>query len=133
MDSRRFAAALAGALFCMAAVSADGAQAQGSPTRGRQIVERNCAMCHATGIRGESPSKTAPRFRDLSNRYPIEMLEEALAEGMLTRHPAMPEFRFKVPEIDDIISYLVSIQVRQPVGLRRTPEPSGAPIRTGGR
>ena len=97
-------------LLLCGALAAGSANAQGSISRGRRIVERNCAMCHATGERGESPNRDAPRFRDLSKRYPIEMLEEALAEGILTRHPAMPQFRFTVAEIDDIIVYLNSIQ-----------------------
>ena len=91
------------------------AQAQGSVSRGARIVERNCAQCHSVGARGESPNREAPPFRDLGKRYPIEMLEEALAEGILTRHPAMPQFRFTVPEIDDIIVYLNSIQIERKV------------------
>jgi cytochrome c len=94
----------------LALATAGSAAAQGPVARGRQLVERNCAMCHATGLRGDSPSASAPRFRELGRRYPLEMLEEALAEGILTRHPAMPQFRFTAPEVNDIISYLNSIQ-----------------------
>ena len=116
---------LAGGLFC-AVLAANAALAKPSVTRGRRIVERNCAMCHSVGVRGESPNRSAPRFRDLSKRYPIEMLEEALAEGMLTGHPAMPQFRFTVPEIDDIIVYLSGIQTKQTVRLPRPTTPAAA-------
>jgi hypothetical protein len=33
-------------------------------------------------------------FRTLGKRYPIEALEEALGEGIISGHPDMPEFRF---------------------------------------
>ena len=90
--------------------AASGASAQGSIGRGQALVQRNCAMCHAIGPTGASKYKGAPPFRTLSQRYPLEMLEEALAEGMLTGHPAMPEFKFQPRQIDDIIAYLRSVQ-----------------------
>lgn len=88
------------------------AEAAPSAGRGLELVRRNCGMCHAIGERGDSPNKQAPRFRELGRRYPIDDLAEALAEGILTGHPAMPQFRFSPAEVDDIIAYLKSIQVR---------------------
>ena len=100
------------ALAAVVLVSGQAWAAQDSFARGHAIVQRNCAFCHAVGARGDSPNAKAPRFRELHNRYPVEMLAEALAEGMLTGHPEMPEFRFTPREIDDIIAYLKSIQTR---------------------
>ena len=34
----------------------------------------------------------APPLRNLHERYPVEDLEESLAEAIRTGHPAMPEF-----------------------------------------
>ena len=73
-------------------------------------------MCHATARSDESALPQAPAFRDLHERYPIEGLSEALAEGILTGHPAMPEFRFTPAEVAEIIAYLQSIQSRQRTG-----------------
>jgi cytochrome c len=87
-----------------------------SVEHGRQIVQRNCAICHAVGPRGRSTNREAPPFRDLHARYPVEMLAEALAEGILTGHPAMPQFVFPARDIDDIIAYLQSIQTRGNAG-----------------
>ena len=101
-------------------VSGQAWAAQDSFARGHAIVQRNCAFCHAVGARGDSPNAKAPRFRELHNRYPVEMLAEALAEGMLTGHPEMPEFRFNPREIDDIIAYLKSIQTRGTASLGGT-------------
>ena len=78
-------------LFPSLAMSAGYAFEQSSPTeRGEVIAQKNCARCHAIGEAGASPMGLAPQFRDLSKRYPIETLEEALAEGIVVGHPAMP-------------------------------------------
>jgi mono/diheme cytochrome c family protein len=78
--------------------------------RGQALVEENCSGCHAAGLEGVSPFAPAPPFRTLGARYPIEDLEEALAEGILSGHPAMPEFTFEPDQIGAIIIYLKSIQ-----------------------
>ena len=88
-----------------AAASAQDAQL----TRGRQIVERQCARCHATGRTGASPLAKAPAFRVLSKRYPLESLAEALAEGIVTGHNAMPHFRFPPDDIDAILAWMAAI------------------------
>ncbi len=84
----------------------DGAQVQ----RGQVLLERNCASCHAVGRTGNSPLAAAPQFRVLGKRYPIESLEEALGEGLVSGHPAMPEFRFSPADVGAVIAYLNSIQ-----------------------
>lgn len=77
---------------------------------GRALLQKNCASCHAIGSTGESPHKLAPPFRTLGRRYPIESLEEALGEGIVSGHPDMPEFKFGADEVGDIIAYLKFIQ-----------------------
>ena len=42
--------------------------------------------------------------------YPVESLEEALAEGISTGHPTMPEFRLDPDQIGDVIAYLKSLE-----------------------
>jgi mono/diheme cytochrome c family protein len=82
----------------------------GSISRGERLAERNCAACHAVGRRGGSPNASAPPFRDLHRRYPADALEEAFRRGLLSRHPAMPEFRFLPREINDLTAYLKSLR-----------------------
>ena len=84
--------------------------ADASVERGRAFVERHCARCHAVGPTGDSPMAEAPRLRDLHRRYPVEQLAEALAEGILTGHPDMPQFRLEPDEIEDVIGYLKSLE-----------------------
>jgi cytochrome c len=78
--------------------------------RGRAFAQANCARCHAIGPVGYSPLPKAPPFRTLHRRYPVENLVEALAEGIRTAHPAMPEFELDQRQIDDLIAYLKSLE-----------------------
>ncbi len=80
--------------------------------RGQELLARDCSSCHAIGRTGESPHRLAPPFRTLGKRYPIESLEEALGEGIMSGHPDMPEFSFEADEVGAIIAYLKSIQQR---------------------
>jgi cytochrome c len=75
--------------------------------------EHDCSRCHAIDRTGASPHPEAPPFRTLGTRYPIESLAEALAEGLVTGHPDMPEFMFKVQDVGAILAYLNSIQDSQ--------------------
>jgi hypothetical protein len=40
----------------------------------------------------------------------VESLEEALAEGIMTGHPSMPEFRLDPGQIADFISFLKTLE-----------------------
>ena len=78
--------------------------------RGLVLVQTNCAHCHAVGRAGGSPLKIAPPFRTLHLHYPVEDLQEPLAEGIVTGHPTMPEFRFDPGQVGDVIAYLKSLE-----------------------
>jgi mono/diheme cytochrome c family protein len=78
--------------------------------RGRVLVTNNCARCHAIDKHSASPVALAPAFRTLHERYPVDDLQEPLAEGIVTGHPMMPEFSFDPGQVNDIISYLKSLE-----------------------
>jgi mono/diheme cytochrome c family protein len=90
------------------------APAQSSTAWGEALAQQHCARCHGIGKIGESPIKSAPPFRDLSKRYPIEALEEALAEGIVVGHPAMPQFTFEPPEINALLKFISALGAREP-------------------
>jgi len=77
--------------------------------RGQAIAQRHCARCHAIDDTSDSPMGLAPPFRDLSKRYAIGNLAEALAEGIVTGHPAMPRFTFEPREIDALLTFIGSL------------------------
>ena len=81
-----------------------------SEQRGKTFALTNCARCHAIDRASSSPLKIAPPFRILHTRYPVETLAEALAEGIQTGHPTMPEFRLDPDQIHDLLSYLKTLE-----------------------
>jgi mono/diheme cytochrome c family protein len=81
-----------------------------SVERGKTFAINNCARCHAIDRVSQSPLKIAPPFRTLHNHYPVETLAEALAEGIQTGHPTMPEFRLEPDQIHDLLSFLKSLE-----------------------
>ncbi|MCB1502671.1 MAG: cytochrome c [Bauldia sp.] len=102
-----------GILAAAVAAFSTGAGAQAlSPAaqRGLVFVQTNCSMCHAVGHFGDSPLALAPPFRTLHERYPVEDLAEALAEGITVGHPTMPQFKLDPAQIDDVISYLQTLE-----------------------
>jgi mono/diheme cytochrome c family protein len=99
-------------LYMMFAVSMACGQDADALKRGEALLANECSRCHATGRTGESRHLQAPMFRTLSKRYPIESLEEALGEGLISGHPDMPEFKFESDDVGAIIAYLKSIQER---------------------
>jgi cytochrome c len=78
--------------------------------QGRRLARLYCARCHAIDKVSPSPLKIAPPFRTLHERYPVETLQEALAEGIVTGHPTMPEFRFDPDQINDFLLFLKSLE-----------------------
>lgn len=78
---------------------------------GAALVNQNCAGCHAVTEEDASPNPRAIPFRFLGRLYPLEHLEEALAEGIMVSHE-MPEFVLEADQVNALILYLESIQVR---------------------
>jgi cytochrome c len=78
--------------------------------RGKAIAVAKCSRCHSIERVGRSPRAAAPPFRTLHKKYPVETLEDALAEGMSTGHPRMPEFRLDPDQVGDFISFLKSLE-----------------------
>ena len=97
---------LAFALITLAPAMAASPQEQ----RGKTFALNNCAKCHSIDKVSPSPLKIAPPFRTLHKRYPIETLGEALAEGISTGHPTMPEFRLEPDQIGDLLSYMKTLE-----------------------
>lgn len=102
---------LFGVMLVFSAGSEATAQEPSDIERGNALLASHCSRCHAIGRTGASPHPEAPPFRNLGRRYPVEWLAEALAEGLFTGHPDMPEFVFEPHEINAILAYLRSIQV----------------------
>ncbi|MDT3684372.1 MAG: cytochrome c [Pseudorhodoplanes sp.] len=119
MRALRFAGAAAALALSLALGTPEASLAQvrqaqwaKSPSvqRGVVIARTYCARCHSIDKVSRSPLAIAPPFRDLHKSYPVERLEEPLAEGLVTGHPSMPEFRFDPDQIGDFIAFLKSLE-----------------------
>lgn len=94
-------------------IAAAASEEPGDAEAGRAFAEARCSSCHAVGETGASPYAPAPPLRTLHQKYNVEGLAEAFAEGILVGHkgPAqMPEFVLTPEEIDDLIAYLKSFE-----------------------
>ena len=78
--------------------------------QGQRLAGLYCASCHATDRVSPSPLSIAPPFRDLHKKYPVDTLEEALGEGIMTGHPTMPQFQFDPDQIADFLAFLKTLE-----------------------
>lgn len=78
--------------------------------RGRSLLTRHCAHCHALGRTGDSPLPSAPPFRRIGERMDMDELVRRMREGLSSGHRDMPMFRFNREDGRAIRSYLATIQ-----------------------
>lgn len=101
---------LSGIIGWLIAISSGVPCLASSAEQGKRLALTYCARCHAIDKVSPSPLKIAPPFRTLHERYPVKMLEESLAEGIITGHPTMPAFRFDGDQIGDFIAFLKTLE-----------------------
>ena len=108
MRALLYSGALMAAMACPGAVQA---QDGGTDTvaRGKALVLKYCSGCHAVELTGDSPHPKAPPFRTLSQRFPIDALEETFIGTIDTGHPGMPVFKATQDQIDAIIAYIATV------------------------
>lgn len=76
---------------------------------GRMLAEANCARCHSIERVGASPYRPAPPFRVIARMYKASDIEEALVEGIVVGHPAMPEFHMTGEEAAALAAFIDSL------------------------
>ncbi|MGA7325244.1 MAG: cytochrome c [Rhodomicrobium sp.] len=76
---------------------------------GRQIAQRFCARCHAVGAQDTSANPDAPPLRVIAAKRDAAGLEQALGEGIIVGHPAMPQFQFSHEDVSSLTAYLKSL------------------------
>ena len=101
---------LAATVAALVLAAADARAQTPAEQRGLTFVRTHCARCHAIDKVSPSPLGVAPPFRTLHLRYPIESLQEALAEEIVTGHPSMPEFQLDIGQVGDVIAFLKTLE-----------------------
>ena len=81
----------------------------GDIAAGKKLAEKLCSKCHSVAKTGTSTNEKAPAFRTFVQKWPIENLEEALAEGIVVGEHTMPEFEFEPRDITRLLAYIGSL------------------------
>lgn len=77
--------------------------------RGKAFLAQHCASCHAIARTDSSKMPAAPPLRETYARFAPEDLRAMLVEGMVSRHPGMPQIDMSVQQADGIMAYLYGI------------------------
>lgn len=75
---------------------------------GKRLAEINCIKCHALGMEGRSPLADAPPFRDIHSNYDEGELEDAFNDGIVTAHPAMPDWQMTSEQARELAAFIMS-------------------------
>jgi mono/diheme cytochrome c family protein len=98
-------------LATVLAVAAFGTYGQvGDVSAGRAIARQACVACHAVEAGKSSPQRTAvgPAFRNIANTP--GMTATALRVFLTTSHPKMPNLILTPAEMDDVVTYILSLR-----------------------
>lgn len=88
--------------------AADGALA-GDAKHGAVISKRWCASCHVVSTDQTTASADAPAFSEIAQRRPDK---KSIARFLIDPHPPMPDMHLSRKEIDDISTYIRSLDPR---------------------
>jgi cytochrome c len=82
--------------------------AKADQSRGRVLAEQRCSQCHGVKRGEKSRNIAAPSFTDVADEP--SLTEYTLRIFLRTPHPTMPNLIIKPDEMDDIVSYIVSLK-----------------------
>ena len=77
-----------------------------SIAKGKKLATKLCSRCHNIEKTGKSTVLLAPPFRTFAAKWPLEDLEEALAEGIVVGHSIMPEFELETDDITALLDFM---------------------------
>jgi len=94
----------------LAAVSAPAFAQTGDARVGAELIQHNCASCHAIGADPEakSPDPKAPRFLDVAQMP--STTELSIKVFLRSSHRNMPNFILSEEEIDGIAAYILKLK-----------------------
>jgi mono/diheme cytochrome c family protein len=78
----------------------------GDPRQGERMATRWCAACHVVTSSQNSAFADAPSFWDIARRHSDK---KQIENFLITPHPPMPDMHLTRKEIDDITSYIRSL------------------------
>lgn len=90
-------------------------------TDGALIANGRCGRCHATGAKDESPQRGVIPFRRLHERYPVDMLADAVRTGVIAGHDEMPMFEMTPDEVRALLMHIDALAPDKPGYISRVP------------
>ncbi len=85
--------------------------ASAATPRGEALAQSWCSQCHAIKPNQSSANPASPRFVDLAAEPSIT--EYSLRVFLKTPHSMMPNIMMKPDDMDDIVSYILSLKPRR--------------------
>jgi cytochrome c len=101
---------IASVLACTLATSLAATGASADATRGKALVQQGCASCHAVEPGQQSPNPKAPTFSAIAGEPSTTAY--GLHVFLQTTHATMPNFVINPDDIDDIVSYILSLKAK---------------------
>lgn len=101
---------LAAAILLVTPAAAVAQDLPGDPVSGRTFAIRHCAGCHAAAAEQHRPATdAAPAFLTLARDPAIT--EISLRAFLQTPHSRMPSVMLTRREMDDVVSYILSLRI----------------------
>ncbi len=77
---------------------------------GRDLARKLCVNCHIVELDGQQRQVTAgiPSFMAVANK--AGQTEDKLKGFILNPHPPMPDVQLKTNEIENVVSYILSLK-----------------------
>lgn len=92
-----------------APVHADVVARPAEPENGAALSEKLCAACHVVGTSDNRAGEAGiPTFASIANRP--DQTAELVAGAIIVPHPPMPSVPLSLPEIRDIVSYIMTLR-----------------------
>jgi len=82
--------------------------ARADKSTGKVLAEQRCSQCHGVKRGEKSPYVAVPSFTDVADEP--SLTEYTLRVFLKTPHSTMPNLIIKPDEMDDIVSYIVSLK-----------------------
>jgi mono/diheme cytochrome c family protein len=105
-------------------------EAPGDPAAGRMLAEEVCAACHV--IPGVAPRIRVPGARSFQALAADPAVTGLTLHAYLrTQHPPAPNFVLNEQQLNDVVAYILSLQVREAEeGSAFSPRPQSAAATT---
>ncbi len=101
------------ALDRLGAIEESSKQTDQRVREGEALAQQSCSRCHAVELRGFSPNKDAPEFRNFRRRHPFYWLRIPVTRAIFATHQQMPHFELSSDQVDTVIAYINSLSSKR--------------------